>query len=281
MATLLEVLKKTTDFFASKGIDNPRLSAEQILAFGLKCNRLDLYLEFSKVLKELELERLRVLVRRRGAREPLQYIIEEVPFLNLKLKVSRNVLIPRPETEELASRLLSKLDKEQAHTIIDLGTGTGSIALALAQGLPQAEVMGVDISEAAVEVAQHNARLNELEKRVRFIISDWFSNIEGAFDCIVANPPYLTEKEWLEAEPEVKEFEPKSALVGGAEGTRNLYHILETSLKFLKKGGILALETGIDQHAELKEKAKALGYSDIESIKDLAKRDRFLMAKLA
>jgi len=279
MATLLEVIRKTTHFFASKGIDNPRLNAEQILAFGLKRKRLDLYLEFDKVLEELELERLRDLVRRRGVREPLQYITGEAPFLDLKLKVSRNVLIPRPETEELASRVLTKLDKGHSYAIIDLGTGTGSIALALAQGLPESKVMGVDISEAAVTLAQENAHLNKLEKKVQFIISDWFSRIEGAFDCIVANPPYLTEKEWLEAEPEVKGFEPKSALVGGAEGTKDLYHILETSLKFLKKGGLLALETGIDQHAKLKEKAEILGYREIESIKDLAQRDRFLMAR--
>lgn len=277
MVTLLEILRKTTDFFANKGIDNPRLNAEQILAFGLKCKRLDLYLEFDRVLKEVELERLRELVRRRGTREPLQYIIGEVPFLNLRLKVNKNVLIPRPETEELASRLLTRLNRDKPRSVIDLGTGTGSIALALAQELPDSEVLGVDISEVAIGLAQQNARLNKLEKKARFMVSDWFSKVEGTFDCIVANPPYLTEKEWSEAEPEVKEFEPKSALVGGIDGMKDLYHILEMSLKFLKRGGLLALETGDQQHPQLKEIGKVLGYSEVESIKDLANRDRFLM----
>lgn len=281
MATLLEVLKKTTDFLAAKGIENPKLNAEQLLAFGLKRKRLDLYLAFDKVLKESDLVILRELVKRRSHREPLQYIIGEVPFLDLKLKVKQPVLIPRPETEELVSLLLTKLDKKRPYKILDLGTGSGAIALGMAQGLPEASITGVDISPEAVELAKQNARLNKLEAKAQFIISDWFSNLEGTFDCIVANPPYLTEEEWTEAQPEVREFESKQALVSGADGMNDFYYLLETALKFLRKPGLLAFETGIDQHAKLKEKAVQLGYIDIESIKDLSGRDRFLLLKLA
>lgn len=279
MLTVLEVIKKTTDFFATKGIESPRLNAEQLVGHALKLQRMQLYLQFERSLTDAELEAIRPLVRRRGAREPMQYIIGETDFFELKLKVDRRALIPRPETE-LLLELVTNRQITPPETILDLGTGTGAIALGLAKYFPGAQVTAVDLSEEALALARENTAAAGLTERVTLVRSNWFAGLPPAlrFDLIVANPPYLSAEETAQAAPEVNVHEPAAALTAAEDGLADLRAIIAGAPRFLAPGGWLALETGITQHAELARLAAAAGFKRTESLPDLTGRDRFLLA---
>lgn len=279
MSTILEILNKTKDFFEKKGIEKPRLNAEWIIAKGLGCSRLDLFLRFEEKVPEAQLAVLRELVRRRGSREPLQYVLGEMPFLDLNLKIDKRALIPRPETEDFVDRLVKYWGKLgiRPKKVLDLGTGSGAIALGLAYYCKDMEVVGVDKSEGALSLAKENAGYCGLADRVSFLESDWFSNVDGTFDWIVANPPYLTESEWRLAQPEVKDFEARSALVAENEGIADLEKILVEGMGYLNQNGGIALETGIAHHSALEEIAKRVGYGKWESWDDLLGRNRYFL----
>ena len=280
MLTVLEIIKRTTEFLGTKGVENPRLNAELLVGQGLGLQRMQLYLQFERPLADAELEKIRPLVRRRAAREPLQYILGETEFYGLKLRTDRRALIPRPETELLIELIVARLATPPT-TILDLGTGTGAIALALAKEFPAANVTAVDASDEALALAGENAVATGLAERVSFLKSNWFAALPAAarFDLIVANPPYLTEEETATTAPEVREFEPVSALAAGADGLRDLAQIVKTAPTYLGEGGLLALETGIAQHAALEAQLKAAGFRAVESLPDLTKRDRFVIAR--
>ena len=282
MLTVLEIIKKTTDFFAAKGIESARLNAELLIGHALGLKRMALYLQFERLLSEPELEKLRGLVRRRGQREPLQYIVGETEFFGLKLKTDRRALIPRPETELLVENIVA-LSEIPPVELLDLGTGSGAIALALATAFPSARVTAVDSSEDALTLASENAASLASAERIVFVRSNWFQGIpsEGKFDLIVANPPYLSAAETVATEPEVKGHEPISALTAAEEGLADLREIITRAPAFFSStGGMIALETGIDQHAELIKLATAAGFRRTESRKDMTGRDRFLFAWL-
>jgi release factor glutamine methyltransferase len=279
MLTVLEIIKKTTDFLAAKGIESPRLNAELLVGHALARKRMQLYLEFERPLAESELEKIRPLIRRRAAHEPIQYITGETEFFGLKLKVDRRALIPRPETEQLVERVMAAVADAPPRRILDLGTGSGAIALALAHSLPAASVTAVDRSEAALALARENAAALGLAERVGFLVSDWFAQVPPeAFDLVVANPPYLSSEETAQTAPEVRGFEPSEALTAADHGMADLAAIITAAPPYLGPGGLLALETGIGQHARLIEMAKGAGFSRVESQQDLARRDRFLLA---
>jgi len=281
MLTVLEVVKRTTEFFEQRGIEGARLNAELLIGHALALKRMQLYLQFERPLAEPELERIRPLVKRRGAREPLQYITGEASFGDLTLKVDKRVLIPRPETEQLV-----ELVREQRATtpasVLDLGTGSGAIALALAKAWPETAVTAVDRSREALELARENATVAGLDRRVNFLESDWFAALPAGarYDVIVANPPYLSEEEMAETQPEVREHEPKGALSAGPDSGADLRRIMSEAARWLAPGGLLALETGIGQHAQLLEAAAAAGFARAESRRDLTGRDRFVLAWL-
>lgn len=279
MLTVLEIIKRTTEFFEKKGIESARLNAELLIGHALGLKRMQLYLQFERPLTEAELELTRPFVKRRGNREPLQYILGSAEFCGLKLKVDRRALIPRPETEYLVELLGGKLAASPA-AILDLGTGTGALALALATKHPSARITALDKNAEALALAEENVQSLGLAERVRLLASDWFSSLPAGekFDLIVANPPYLTEQEVTEAAPEVRDHEPRSALVAAEEGRADLEQILRLAPLFLNGGGLLACETGIAQHARLVEAAKACGYARTESLRDLTGRDRYLLA---
>lgn len=279
MLSLLEVIQKTADFFAKKNIESPRLNAELLIGHALGLRRMQLYLQFERVLSESELELIRPLVRRRGLREPLQYIMGETEWSGLLLKVDRRVLIPRPETELMVELLASFVTTPPA-AILDLGTGSGAIALALAVRHADAKVLAVDHSEDALSLARENAAALGLGGRVEFLRSNWFEGVptECRYDLIVSNPPYLTSDETDATAPEVKGYEPISALTSDEQGTTDLRKIIKASPDFLKAGGLLALETGISQHGVLTAVLKESGFARIESRQDLTGRDRFLFA---
>lgn len=281
MLSILEVIKKTTEFFSAKGVEHPRLNAELIISHTLGLKRMQLYVQFERLLTEPELEKIRPLVRRRGLREPVQYVLGETEFAGLKLKTDRRALIPRPETELLVEFVTARCATPPA-AILDLGTGSGAIALALATRYPNAVVTGLDISTDALALARENAALCGLDGRVNWLESAWFAAMpsEAKFDLIVANPPYLSAEETAQTTPEVRDHEPVSALTGaGVEGAGDLCEILTAARAHLHAGGLLALETGIAQHATLLKLAQQSGYAQTESLRDLSGRDRFLFAR--
>lgn len=280
MLTVLEIIKKTTDFLGGKGVDSPRLNAELLIGHALGLKRMQLYLEFERPLAESELEKIRPLVRRRSQHEPLQYILGETEFHGLRLKVDPRALIPRPETELLVELAIAACPSPPA-TILDLGTGSGAIALALAQAFPLAAVQAVDINEGALSLARENAAVLGLTDRVQFLRSDWFASVPMSlrFELIVANPPYLSAEETAAAPLEVRGFEPVSALTAGEGGLADLQRILNAAREFMIPGGVLAMETGISQHAHLMEFARCAGFPGVDSRRDLTGRDRFLIVR--
>lgn len=281
MLTILEIIKKTTDFLAGKGVDSSRLNAELLIGHALGLKRMALYMQFERPLAEPELEKIRPLVRRRALREPLQYILGETEFFGLKLKVDRRALIPRPETELLVENVMAAGLTPPA-SILDLGTGSGAIALVLAHKYAEARTVAIDVSEEALALARENARALGLEGRVAFRRSHWFEDISAdeRFDIIVANPPYLSAEETASTAPEVRGFEPTGALTAGDGGIADLRAIIAGAAKFLNTGGMLALETGITQHAALLKLVTEAGFARAESRPDLTGRDRFVLAWL-
>lgn len=289
MLSLLEIITKTTDFFATRGVESPRLNAEQIVGHALGLKRMQLYVQFERLLTESELEKIRPLVKRRAQREPLQHILGTVEWGGLTLKCDKRALVPRPETEELLELVLEKgkalggAGEGSAARVLDLGTGTGALALALAKTWAMARVTAVDASEEALALARENAAATGLVERVAFLKSDWFAALpeDAVFEVIVSNPPYLTDEEVAAAEPEVRVFDPRSALVAPDAGLADLRTIIAGAAPRLAPGGLLALETGVAQHeALLAELAKA-GLVEGESRKDLSGRPRFVLARRA
>lgn len=279
MLSVLDVIRKTTEFLAARGIESPRLNAELLVGHALGRKRMQLYLEFERPLAEAELERIRPLVRRRGLREPLQYVVGETEFCGLRLAVDRRALIPRPETELLVELVRQRRAESPPRRILDLGTGSGAIALALAAAFPDAAVAGVDRSEEALGLARENAVRTGLDGRVQWRVSDWFESVPvGNHDVVVANPPYLSAEEAADAAPEVRDYEPRSALEAADGGCADLVRIIAGAPRYLSPGGLLALETGIAQHARLLPLARDAGFTAVESLSDLTGRERFVLA---
>ena len=280
MLTVLEIIKRTTEFLAGRGISSPRLNAELLLGHVIGRRRMQLYLEFERPLTAAELDQLRPLVRRRGQQEPLQYILGETEFRGLRLKVDRRALIPRPETE-----LLVELVHTWAGTqppvlrALDLGTGSGAIAAALATLWPGAAVVAAERCPEALTLARENFAALGLEGRIQPVAATWFDGVPaGPYDAIVSNPPYLTAAEVAAAAPEVRQHEPRAALEAPDEGLADLRSILTGAPGYLRPGGLLALETGCDHHADLSARLQAAGFQAVEARQDLTGRDRFILA---
>jgi release factor glutamine methyltransferase len=280
--TVLDVVQKSADFLEKKGVESPRLNAEWLIAHAMGVDRMALYLQFDRPLTGEELDVMRGSVARRGKREPLQYILGQAQFHELTLKCDSRALIPRPETEQLVERILNDgLEIDEEYRILDLGTGTGAIALALAMKLPTSRIVAIDASDDALELARENALLCGLQTRVDFRRSDWFDEIEkeASFDIIVSNPPYLTREELESSESEVQDFEPSEALVAEDEGMADLRDIIRGAYSRLVEGGVLWLETGIEQRDKLLATCQKSGYSESEGFDDWSERPRFIRAK--
>jgi release factor glutamine methyltransferase len=279
--TILRLLSWTSDYFASHDIEHPRADAEILLAHSLGLRRIDLYVQYDKPLTDVELARFRKLVRRRGRREPVAYITGEKEFWSLPLKVAPEVLIPRPETECLVEEALAVLSKKEGSgpgRILDLGTGSGAIILALAAERPHDVLVAVDRSASALAIARENAERNQMASRIRFLNGDWFEPLgseEEAFDLIVSNPPYIRRKELEHLQPEIRRFEPVSALDGGLDGVDCLSHIILAAPRYLRPSGCLLLEIGHDQNSLLEAVARQAGcYEEALFLKDYSGLDR-------
>lgn len=280
MLTILNVLERTTAFFQEKGIPDAKLDAEYLISDALGLKRLDLFLQFERPLPEADLEKIREGVRRRAKREPLQHILGNAPFCGLHLKVSPSALIPRPETEFLVEKIQTTLVQPPSE-ILDLGTGSGALALALAVLFPKANVRARENAPAAAALARENFSQYSAGERILLEEETWLEDLAETFDLIVSNPPYLTEQEWQEAEPEVREFEPREALVAGKDGLEDLELILRTAYTHLNAGGWIFLETGIHHHEALTKIARSTGYSEFRGESDLQRRPRYFLARKA
>ncbi len=286
--TVLEVIQRSTDFLARKGVESPRLQVELLLAHVLRVPRLQLYLNFERTLAKTELEAIRGLVKRRGSREPLQHIVGATSFCGLEIAVSPDVLVPRPETELLAEKAWCHLQALAGRgsdrlTALDFGTGSGCLALALAAHCPAVEVCAVDISPAALAVAQENARRHKLSERIRFLAGDGFAALPPGlrFDLLVANPPYIPSGDIPHLQPEVRDHDPRTALDGGPDGLEFYRRLAREAPAFLQVAGRAMLELGNGQAEPVQEIFAAHKWI-VERIEaDYTGRLRFLTARVA
>ena len=277
--TVLEVLSSTTGYFQKRHIDSPRLNAEHLLAHVLGRKRIDLYLEFERGLAESELAPLRELVRRRGSGEPLQHLLGTVEFCGRTFRCDKRALVPRPETEQLIELLISHCKSEIEHSrTIDVGTGSGVIALTLADEFPKVEIVGVDISEDALMLARENAERLGLVNRVRFLRSNLLESVQPGFDLIVANLPYVSTEDRQNLSREVL-HDPEVAIFGGARGDELVRQLITQAPSWLRPGGMLAMEIGISQSEALVAVLAEKNYRDIWTEKDYSGVIRFLFAK--
>lgn len=246
--TTLKVLDWTKEFLASRGVENARLEAEWLLCAVTGLDRVGLYLNFEKPLDAEELAAYRAMVARRGRREPLQHILGSQEFCGLEFEVTPAVLIPRHDTEALVNEALARMPGAQS--ILDIGTGSGCIAVALAHRLPGVSVTAVDISEDALEVARRNAGRNGVA--IEFLQGSLLEPVAGRhFDLIVSNPPYIPSSDILTLEPEVRDFDPRGALDGGADGLNVYRALVPDAAACLNSGGWLLLEVGAGQAADV------------------------------
>lgn len=272
--TLLDYLTISTDYLQSKGIDDPRLNVQLMLCHILQIDKIALYMKYDYPLTREEISTLREFLKRRVNREPLQHILGETQFLDFNFKVSKDVLIPRPETEELVDYAVKELKKIPNPSILEIGTGSGIIPISMARYLSGSKIVAIDISEEAILIAKKNAFINKVENQIEFQIRNFLTDtFSGQFDCIISNPPYISKEEVIQLEPEVKNFEPHIALTDGNDGL-DFYRRFKTAItENLKPGGLIFLELNESLAKEAKEiLAPVLSHSEI--IPDMQNKPR-------
>ncbi len=289
--TVLEAIQKSTEFLGKKNVESPRLQTELLLAHLLKLPRMKLYLNFDRVLAPAETDALRELVRRRGLREPLQHITGSVSFCGFEIAVSRHALIPRPETEllgEMGWQFLSGTavaniqhpTPNDGPAALDFGTGTGCIAIALAAKCPNAKITALDISPNALALARQNAASNKVSERIELLQGDGLDSLfSGRFDLVISNPPYISSAEIETLEPEVRDFDPRAALDGGADGLDFYRKLAVHAGRLLKTDGKIMLEFGDGQADAIKKIFEDENWI-VEAVKeDYSQRARILIAR--
>ncbi len=275
--TLRSILQWTSEYFSKKGIDSHRLDAELLIAHAVGLDRIGLYRDFDRPVNESERALIRSYVQRRAQFEPVAHILNSRGFWQHDFYVDNRVLIPRPETEELIEYVLKWLKDHIDPRIADVGTGSGCIALTLADECKTAECIGFDVSEEALEVAQKNAQL--LNIKSDFVKSDLLEKAEGLFDVIISNPPYIASDVIPTLMPDVQQYEPLLALDGGPDGLDCIRKLVPQAIDHLKPGGLLIFEIGYDQGQSASE--ICLNYKELKEVeihKDYAKQDRFITA---
>lgn len=284
--TVLRMILWSADYLEQKGVESPRLDAEHLLAHVVGVNRLQLYLDFERPLVPAELDDFRPLLKRRAAREPLQYIIGRHPFRELDLEVGPGVLIPRPETEVLVDEVLkwsSASDFASLHAL-DLGTGTGAIALSLATEGRFDRVVATDVSETALTLARRNLDRADPGAVVEFRTGSIFAPLgaEERFHVIVSNPPYVPEVDAASLQPEVRDWEPAEALFSGDDGMDFIRRLVAGARPHLETGGLLAMEVGAGQAQLVAEHLRHRDeYESIRILRDYSGRERFVFAQAA
>lgn len=284
--TILRLLTWTTDFLKGKGVEQPRLEAEVLLAEARGCKRIELYTSFADVPADDVRTKFRELVKKRAEGAPVAYLVGRKEFFSLSLRVTGDVLIPRPETEHLvieALDLLKTIDaNDRPPAIADVGTGSGAIAVALAKHAPEAKLTAIDISQAALDVAMGNAAEHEVTERIDFKQGDLLNDFppSPAFDLIVSNPPYVSSEEMRELAAEVRSFEPKLALEAGPRGTEIIARLIPQAAERLIPKGWLLVEISPMIETAVHELFAADGrYEPAVTAKDLAGRARVVKGR--
>ena len=278
---VIDLIKWGEKYFTDNGFDNPRKEIEILIQDILECSRVDLYLRFEEPLSKIQLVKLREWIQRRKNREPTQYITGKAGFHNLIINVTPDVLIPRPESERLVELLLSTVDKDEKISILDIGTGSGCLALALGKELPNAKITGIDKSIEVVEIAKLNVESLHI-KNVRILQMDIFKDqIKEKYDILISNPPYIPQEEIESLMPDVKKFEPLSALTDSTDGLTFYHKISEICPIIINQNGWIFLEVGLGEHPK---KAMKLfsneKFKNVELIKDYNSDDRVLKAQI-
>lgn len=279
--TIKEILHLTTQHFLKACLPQPRLEAEVLLAHVLRCSRVNLYVRFDQPLQEEELEAMRRSIRRRQNGEPLAYIVGEKEFMSLSFQVDPRVLIPRPETEHLVEGALERMDGQGPVQALDVGTGSGAVAIALAYYGEGWHIVATDVEGSALEVARSNARRHGLEERIRFYEGDLFEALppeEISFHCILSNPPYIPSEDLPSLQKEVR-LQPHRALDGGIDGLQVYPLLIRGAHERLEDGGLLGLEVGIGQSGKVADLMERAGFSGLEICKDYSEHQRCIFGR--
>ena len=276
---IINVLEWTTDYFKKHGIDEARLKAELLLADVLKCNRLQLYQFFDKPLTKIELSKYKKYIKRAVQNEPVQMIIGKVPFINLELFVSPVSIVPRPETEFLTAMIIEQNSNKKNMRILDIGTGTGCIALSLAKAFPDSEIIAVDVSDESLELAKTNQSHNNISN-VTFYHNDILNEkIDEKYNLIVSNPPYIPLDEYRELQPEVKNWEPADALTDREQGLTFYHRFAKIFPENLNTDGVFYLEIGSGQAKSISNIFKSEIFT-INFLEDLNHIQRFVQGRI-
>lgn len=275
--TVVKLLRWTADYFKGKAIDTGRLDAELLLADTLGLDRVGLYVHFDRPLNASELADFRAKVQRRAKHEPVQYILGETEFWSLPLQVGPDVLIPRSDTEVLVEEALQRLG--ECGCMLDVGTGSGAIAIAVAYERRTAVITAVDCSRRALAVASANAERHGLAGRITFSEGDLAELPPGPYDLVVSNPPYVAETEWAGLMPEVRDYEPRVALHGGTDGLDAYRQLARQATDILKPGGWLLVEVGAGQAAAVEQLFAQAGLAELVTRKDYAGIARVVCAR--
>lgn len=286
--TIGKILNWTTEYFQKNGIESPRLDAEVLLSYVLKKERIYLYVHFDEPLNADELAAYRECVKKRVRRMPVAYITGVREFMGLEFKVNEATLIPRPDTEVLVEAAIERLQKMGSESgqdlrIADLGTGSGAICLSMLNYMKELTAVTVDISAGAIAVAKENAESIGVAERINFLQGDFLEPLkgQGRFHAILSNPPYIPKLDIEGLQPEVRAFEPMTALDGGTDGLDFYRRLLAGAAELLEKGGFLAVEIGIGQSDDLRKMAQRnLAWGEVEVLKDLAGIDRCMIFHL-
>ncbi len=288
-ATFGSVLKEAADTLSSNGIERARLEAELLLAHVLELRKEDIIIHPNQELADPQEESFQQLIERRCRKEPLAYIVGHREFWSLEFKVCPKVLIPRPETEGVIERLLNLAGEEadeKSIRILDVGTGSGILAIVAAVEFPKAQVVAVDNSIDALEIARENALRYQVAERIKFLkmdlTHDWNLPENDLYDYVLSNPPYIPSKELEQLMPDVRDYEPRAALDGGPDGLACYRCIVSNAYPYLKPGGHLIFEVGDDQAGPVKQSLQAHGgWDEIEIVQDLSGRDRVVSTRRA
>jgi len=282
MITVLESINLSTQYLNQKGIESPRTNAELLLADILNCKRLDLYLSFERPLSADEVQKYREHIKRRGNFEPLQYVISRVEFYGLELKVNPSVLIPRPETELMVENILNQFPKDEKLIILDIGSGSGNIAIALAVNLPSSKIVTTDVSEEALLVAKENSERHKVSERIKFVKHNILKNDLSSFpmfDIVVSNPPYVSKVSYSTLQKEIKNFEPAIAVTDEGDGYTFYREISAKASVKLKENGKLFFEVAQGQSEEVVEIMTKNNFKNIGIIKDYQNIDRVIFGE--
>ena len=276
----INLLSKSIQYLKKYNVENARLDAEYIFAYVLGVKRISLMLNFDEEISEENKNLIRQYIVRRGKyREPLQYIVKEWEFYGYPIKVDGRVLIPRQDTEILVEQCIFLMKEKENPKILDIGTGSGAISIALAKELPESEVLGLDVSDDALKMAVINRELNNVSN-LKFLKSDVFQHVrEKNYDLIVSNPPYIPVEEYNELMPEVKEYEPRMALTDGGDGYYFYKKISEESVNYLKNGGYLAFEVGYNQGETVSQLMEKNGFQIIGRVADYGGIERVIIGR--